>query len=389
MQTPVGRPSRLQESIEDDFEGDEDVEGDGDVRLSVEDIDVDVDREDVLVKDEEVEDEEFDDFPDSAAKRRRLNSSPIHGLKHDLSYRTGQDDDIDAVVEEDLDEFDVLSSSLTEISSPTAPLPPPQLRYHAQSKPVPRFLPPSTPQTRFQSTSGVPSTPRSSSSYLYPPSTTIKPGNAQANFSKPPRFRPPSPTSQSHPGGYEDPLPDTFSPRRRGGEKYLIGGLANELRSWIFNIGNEPRSGSGMHGFGSGTSSSSNTTTTTTGRPSVSDQWKIRILIDEMSGGYGASGAGMTLIRGRQVQFHSQPPSTNDDLPAHTGRPHENEEIDPANNSNNHREVKIMLAGTGIIDGLNRAKKLDTGMQIGVRGPTWEVLVGEETWGVAVNWRVL
>lgn len=100
------------------------------------------------------------------------------------------------------------------------------------------------------------------------------------------------------------------------------------------------------------------------------------ILVDEISGGYGAGGAGMTLIRGRLIPTQQEP------MIYQTDNVNESASIAQT-------EVKFLLAGTGIVDGVNRAKKLEVGMRIGVRGPNWEIVVEGETWQVAVNWRVL
>lgn len=156
----------------------------------------------------------------------------------------------------------------------------------------------------------------------------------------------------------------------------MIGGLANELRSWILNIGNE-RSSMSRNGF-AGSTIPSNATSLVSGHAqnSKTPLWKFKILIDEISGGHGAGEAGMTLVRGRQII--SQHPETEN-----VSEATESEIVDSLG------QIKIILAGSGIVDGLNRAKKVGVGMKVGVKGPTWDIVVEGVTWGVVCEWRVL
>lgn len=314
-----------------------------------------------IEEDEDIRDSSFrqdqDDihqteFPNSAAKRRRLNTSPIEDPQNDVSSVLPRGNDDDLVEDpEDLEDPNGLNSSLTEISSPSAPTPYPQ----TQSRPRPRFLPPSTPQSRFKPTIGTPSTPASSNTHT---------------FSKPPRFRPPSPNSQ--PNANREPLPDAFSPRKRD-EKYVVGGLASELRSWILNVGNE-RSSTSRNGF-AGPTIPPHATSLVSGHAqnSKTSPWKFKILIDEISGGQGAGEAGMTLVRGRQIIPQSHEAG---------GTSTQSEMVDSLG------QIKIILAGAGIVDGLNRAKKVGVGMTVGIKGPTWDTVVEGVTWGVVCEWRI-
>lgn len=423
------RPSRLQEIIEDE---DEDVIGIGE---EIEDEDVtatEEDREDeeILEDEEDIENQEIfedghfrdeakDGFPQNQelkddiqqsieeedmlldlaaeheddicvvgfqdaprAKRRRLESSPLPDLYRRPSNRASHDEKI----EEELDDRGGFSSSITEVSSPLESLPRPQVFSNKQSRPALRFLPSLTPQpSRFRTTVGVPSTPVSSWTYIHPPSTTKKSASGAHIFAKPPRFRPPSPTSRDNCG---EPLPDAFSPSRRG-EKYLIGGLASELRSWIINIGNEPRPAGLSNQTNTASSSYSITNTSMVqAQNRVSnkerDQWRTQIIVDEMSGGYGASQGGMTLIRGRSIQTNFHQVSTEME-----NSPEQVAGAGLSSSPSQSTRLKIMLAGTGLADGLNRTKRVEVGFRIGIHGPTWEVDVGGEKWRVVVKWRVM
>lgn len=90
------------------------------------------------------------------------------------------------------------------------------------------------------------------------------------------------------------------------------------------------------------------------------DPWVVRIFIDEVSGG---ARAGMTLVKGRQVQ--------NGEVVGHFG------------------PVRVMLAGEGVGNGVQKGLKAEVGKVVGIKGPVWEVLIEGEKWGVGVEWKVL
>jgi hypothetical protein len=168
-----------------------------------------------------------------------------------------------------------------------------------------------------------------------PPSTPHA-ASTQPTFLKPPRFRPPDPDEQSP--AQADPLPEQFSPHRRG-QKYIPGGLASEVRDWLMNI----------------------ESTTPTAAQKKDEPWLIKLVIDNVSGG---GRAGMTLVRGRKV--HSAE-SMIDSIGV----------------------VKVLLAGEGAGTGLQRGKKVEEGMTVGIKGPVWEIIIEGEKWGVGVDWMVI
>jgi hypothetical protein len=93
------------------------------------------------------------------------------------------------------------------------------------------------------------------------------------------------------------------------------------------------------------------------------DPWLVKLVVDEVSGG---GGAGMTLVRGRQIQA-----------------------IDGGEMVDTLDEVKVILAGEGAGVGLQKGSKVEPGKRLGVKGPVWEVVIEGERWGVGVDWRVL
>lgn len=202
---------------------------------------------------------------------------------------------------------DNFSSSLPILSSPPTSRP---------SKP-PKFLP-STPVPQFASQSI----------------------EAAQTFLKPPRFRPPDLTStqQTQP----DPLPEYFSPHRRG-QKYLPGGLAAEVRDWLVNLESALPS--------------------TSVQKSTVDPWLVRVLVDKVS----SSGRdGMTLVRGRPVLL-----------------------VNEGNIVNTLDEVKVVLAGDGQHVGIQKGAPVTIGKTVGIKGPVWEVVLEGVKWGVGVDWKVL
>jgi hypothetical protein len=160
----------------------------------------------------------------------------------------------------------------------------------------------------------------------------------ESTFLKPPRFRPPEPQEQEP---STDPLPDQFSPHRRG-QKYVPGGLAAEVRDWLVNI----------------ESSIPSSSTTKSGSP-----WLFRLMVDEISGG---GRAGITLVKGRQIL---------------TG--------DTDTMIDSLGIISVILAGEGTSTGLQKNSKVEVGKTVGVRSPVWEVMIDGVKWGVGVDWNVL
>jgi len=231
-------------------------------------------------------------------KRRRTSTSP--GLQEEQKLDTPNKEPYD-------DDQDSLSSSLPVLSPPPAPRRP-------ISANAPRFLNPTAP----------PSTPQVSTAN-------------QTTFLKPPRFRPPDPSEQAQ--TQSDPLPEQFSPHRRG-QKYVPGGLAAEVRDWLMNI-----------------------ESAVPANTNKDDPWLVKLVIDEVSGG---GGAGMTLVRGRQIQA-----------------------IDGGEMVDTFGEVKVILAGEAAGVGLQKGSKVEPGKRLGVKSPVWEVVIEGEKWGVGVDWKVL
>ena len=273
-----GRTSAKQEHIVDHLSG-----GALDVQDSIETEDHDIDLGYLSTS----TDHDFM-IEERNPKRQRFSSSPI--LENDDQEHVDPSND--------------------QKSSPLAAVASPQMHRRQISSTAPRFL----------------------------ASTQSIPLQNQSTFLKPPRFRPPDVPEQ---GQQPDPLPDQFSPHRRG-QKYMPGGLAAEVRDWLVNI------------------ESSIPSTSATKNDS---SWRLRLMIDEVSGG---GRAGFALVRGRQVLSG---------------------DIDTMIDSMG--TVSVVLAGEGTGTGLEKNSKVEVGKTVGIKSPVWEVEIEGEKWGVGVDWMVL
>lgn len=231
------------------------------------------------------------------AKRRRLSSSPM--LLDEVLQPMDEDPKQDSFPEP-------LSSPPPIMSSPVTRRP--------TATNAPRFL-------------------------ISTPAPQPTPQLTRNTFLKPPRFRPPEHSEPAQ--SQAEPLPDQFSPHRRG-QKYLAGGLAAEVRDWLMSIESLVPP---------------NPTTTTR------DEWTVKLLVDEISGG---GRAGMTTVRGRQV-YSGNIAGMVDTLAV----------------------LRVVLAGEGQGTGLQKGSRLEVGMTIGIKAPIWEVFIEEVKMGVGVNWKVL
>lgn len=416
------RSEKDDELISDDEFEEENVEEGKGIRPSIED------RGNEDIQDEENGGSDHDlyetEFRESSIKRRRLNSSS--SIQDDIDFYISDQEEPPIIEEEGEEELlledenfeaENFQSSFSDIPSPSAPTP----RYQTQTKPVPRFIVPSTPQSRFQTTMmNFPSTPISSnvnSNATASAITRFPTTMTHQIFAKPPRFRASSPDTEGK--ERSEPLPTTFSPRKKN-SKYVVGGLANEVRSWILGIGDGEKSRSNELSTSTGTSSasrfkndvSSNSMDmmTKTGLRQTNNEskgkWKMEVSIDEVKGGYGASEVGMMLVRGRRIisTSHSGP------QPETVEMNHENNQQDNAK-PHSTTEIKLALIGPptpSAIDGStdtstdsinnisrNRGKKVSAGMKVGIAGPIWSIQLGnmdeneKEGWVVACSWGFL
>ncbi|KAH8820965.1 hypothetical protein F5884DRAFT_68903 [Xylogone sp. PMI_703] len=226
-------------------------------------------------------------------KRRRISLSP-DGIDTDDIATNRSDEDHESV-----------TSSISDLP------PPPSSRLHASVKALrfPNAIPKltSSPNTEPTSTSA---------------------------FHKVPRFRPPDHLQDGQRN--HDPLPDQFSPHRKG-QKYIPGGLAAGVRDWLVNIDSTVSSHSLRRVNG--------------------DIWARKLVVEEINGN---TSTGMTLVKGQNEQ-----PSGEETI------------------------SKLILAGEGSHTGIQKAPEVKVGSVVGIKGPAWEILLEEELWCVAVDWKVI
>lgn len=160
-------------------------------------------------------------------------------------------------------------------------------------------------------------------------------------FHKAPRFR----TADDQASGLEHkqqhyPLPDAFSPQRRGA-KYVPGGLAAELRDWLVEV-------KGVGGDGG----DKDATGSVTALPVVEV-------------GEACRGVGMWLVKGRQL------------VP------------DDETGSGRFVNRRIILAGEGRLSGLARRNQVVGGCTVQISPPTWDIDLQDGQWSVVCDWHVL
>lgn len=153
-------------------------------------------------------------------------------------------------------------------------------------------------------------------------------------FKPPPQFKQPSATASLQP---QYPLPDAFSPQRRGA-KYVNGGLAGELRDWLVDV--------------KGTADASDSTAASS---------KARTPDGPATGSMLAvadvrRGSGFWLARGR---------------------------------THGKADIRVVLAGEGRLSGLaGRRNTIVAGCTVVTLPPRWDIELDGQTWTVACDWYV-
>ncbi|KAK7946754.1 uncharacterized protein PG986_011075 [Apiospora aurea] len=172
----------------------------------------------------------------------------------------------------------------------------------------------------------------------------------QPMFQPVPRFKPPELPEPGH----REPLPDAFSPRRKGA-KYVPGGLASELRDWLMNI--ESATGSKRDG-----------------------DWAARLRVDEVR-----TASNMMLVSGSQQQQRQR--DADDNMNNGGGSGGGNGLFISKNGGVSSR---VILAGEGRLQGLGKKSEVSVGCVVAIARPVWGVDLGSEgQWVVACDWVVL
>lgn len=151
----------------------------------------------------------------------------------------------------------------------------------------------------------------------------------EPQFIKPPKFihtEEPEPTR---------PLPEEFSPRKRG-QKFVVGGCASEVRGWLVDLetqnGHQPSLPSDMKGLGR--------------EERRNEEWAIKMVVDDAG---GVRGMGWTIATGDGMN--------------------------------------VILGGEGMKEGLERGKEVQRGSLVEIKAPVWEVDIQGMNWSVGANWK--
>jgi hypothetical protein len=158
---------------------------------------------------------------------------------------------------------------------------------------------------------------------------TSEPRSAQPIFQPAPRFKP----AAEDEGHTAEGFPPAFSPQRRGA-KYVAGGLAAELQSWLSEV-------KGWDGPGDTESGAI-----------------VRLAVREVR-----PGRRMYLVRGC-VRSRGMIPGDEGD------------------------ETKFILAGEGRLTGLGRRAVIEAGSVVRIAAPVWDVVLDGVTWTVACEWSI-
>lgn len=175
-----------------------------------------------------------------------------------------------------------------------------------------------------------------------PPPLPIAATSRHPTFLEAPRFKPIEPPDESR--NRQPPLPEAFSPQRRGA-KYVPGGLAAELRDWLVQV-------KGASEYD---------------RPAGAN---LQVTIKEVS---HETGNGMRLVAtsAGMLENVQQQESGEDGT-----------QIGPA---------RVILAGEGRITGLDRPNMVREGGQVVLFQPMWDVELGDDLgrFAVACDWEAV
>lgn len=178
--------------------------------------------------------------------------------------------------------------------------------------------------------------------YLENPSSPSAPPIRNPTFLSAPRFKAIEAVkpNQNHP-----PLPDAFSPQRRG-TKYVPGGLAAEVRNWLVQV-------KGANEYD---------------RPAGEC---VQFTVGQVMACYPD---GMCLVSGRENEDEDEEQDTSNGLPTQGG----GEKDQPA---------KVILAGEGRIVGLESRSPVTPGETLSFFQPMWDIALSDlGRFAVVCNW---
>lgn len=146
----------------------------------------------------------------------------------------------------------------------------------------------------------------------------------EPQFIKPPKFvhvEEPEPEPAQ-------PLPEEFSPRKRG-HKFVVGGMAQEVRGWLVDLEMQNQRGNFA-----------------TRMEKVDEGCIVKMTVEEVNTRAG----GFTIAKGDGLN--------------------------------------VILAGMGMSDGVQETKGVVKGSVVGIKTPAWEVDIEGMRYAVGVNWKM-
>ncbi|KAF2106834.1 hypothetical protein BDV96DRAFT_507273 [Lophiotrema nucula] len=227
------------------------------------------------------------------------------------------------------------------------------------------------PQTPVQNTVRFATPALSASSHRFiipaprnqtPFSNTSTASQTPQTHSRPHFLLPPQQTSPHQP---VQPLPEHFSPSRKG-QKYIPGGVASMVQSWIIETANT--------GFATQTRDA-----VVWGRDKE-EGVKMRVKIRTIQSGnaYKGEGEGVECFNGGVVFV-----SGDADVGLYNAS-----RMPPGSAAQSEHETRVLLAGQGGARGLSGVKIKERSV-VGIRAPLWDVEIAGEKWVVAVDWILL
>ena len=195
----------------------------------------------------------------------------------------------------------------------------PSDHFSSPERPASTFKHPQTPASHFaKPMPRVPHAPQTQQDSTSTTQTTTAP-------------RPAFLRSSVAPSEPSEPLPDAFSPHRRG-QKYAAGGMAATVQGWVFETGQAAAQSRKGMGYLKG------------------EEYVMKVRVEELKGN------GPYVVRGMRAS----------------------EEV-----------VDVVLAGTGQTGGGPRRHDVVAGKMIGIRAPSWSMEIRGKDYAVVVDWRVL
>jgi hypothetical protein len=187
--------------------------------------------------------------------------------------------------------------------------------------------------------------------------TTSTPGPSRPQFLLPPQ--------QLSPPKLSTPLPETFSPSRKG-QRYIPGGLASTLQTWIVETAN--------------TGYAAQTRDAVTWGREKEDGVRMKVRVSTIrSGSEQRDGEEAVECYPGGVVLVSGGPEAGAGSNSYAPR---------ASSVVDNGVVRLMLAGQGCARGAGGVR-VGIGSLLGVRAPMWDVDISGEKWIVGVDWLVL